>query len=166
MTLRPAETLVGRIVGVFGVHGELKCDPTSAGRPLFTPGRELRCACDGTELTIRLTAVRSHKGRLLVRIEGVEDPVAAARYADSKLYASRSEIALGKDEYLDDDLVGCDVFGRDGMRYGAVERVEHYPSSDMLLVGDRMVPMVRAIVTEIDTAQRRIVIDPPGGLFD
>ncbi len=44
-------------------------------------------------------------------------------------------IALAPGEYLDDDLVGCDVEDAVGTRYGAVERVEHYPSSDMLVVG-------------------------------
>ena len=36
----------------------------------------------------------------------------------------------------------------------------------MLIVGETMVPMVAAIVREIDIAARRIVIDPPAGLFD
>jgi 16S rRNA processing protein RimM len=58
------------------------------------------------------------------------------------------------------------VAGVDGAHYGTVERVEHYPASDMLVVGGRMIPMVRAIVSEIDLTHRRIVVDPPLGLLD
>jgi ribosomal 30S subunit maturation factor RimM len=36
----------------------------------------------------------------------------------------------------------------------------------MLVVDGRMVPMVAAIVTGVDLAERRIVIDPPQGLLD
>ncbi len=69
-------------------------------------------------------------------------------------------------EYFDDDLIGCAVYGTNGTAYGSVERVEHYPSSDMLVIEGRMVPMVGAIVSTIDLADRRIVIDPPEGLLD
>jgi 16S rRNA processing protein RimM len=58
------------------------------------------------------------------------------------------------------------VVGVDGTSYGSVERVEHYPASDMLVVGGKMVPMVRTIVNEIELESSRIVIDPPNGLMD
>jgi len=101
----------------------------------------------------------------LISIEGIADVDGAAAYVGAVLFAQRAQIALADGEYLDDDLVGCPVFGRDGKLYGQVERVEHYPSSDMLVVAGTMVPMVRAIVAEIDLDGRRIVIDPPAGLF-
>ena len=158
--------VVGRIVGAFGVRGELKCDPTSSGRTVVSLGAELRCARDEDSWTVRITSVRPHKDRLLIRIAGVEDADAAAAYAGSILYAPRAAIELSDGEYLDEDLVGCAVFGADGRAYGTVDRVEHYPSSDMLIVDGTMVPMVRAIVSEIDLQRRRILIDPPEDLFD
>jgi 16S rRNA processing protein RimM len=163
--LARGEVLVGRITGTFGVRGELKCDPTSAGRTAVSSGSELRCARGDATWAIRVEAIRPHKGRLLIRIEGVEDSDAAAAYAGAVLYAPREAIHLSEGEYLDDDLVGCAVQSADGTPYGTVERVEHYPSSDMLVVDDVMVPMVRAIVVDIDLNRRRIVVDPPAGLF-
>jgi 16S rRNA processing protein RimM len=160
------DVTVGRIAGVFGIHGELKCDPTSAGRIAFSPGVELRCARGDDLSTVRVTAVRPHRGRLLIRVAGIENASSAATYAGALLYAPRDWVALLPGEYLDDDLVGCAVRGKDGMEYGSVERVEHYPASDMLIVSGRMVPMVHAIVTEIALERRQIVIDPPEGLLD
>jgi 16S rRNA processing protein RimM len=157
---------VGRISGSFGVRGELKCDPTSAGRIVFTPGAELRCALGATSTTIRLSSVRPHQDRFLIGIEGVDDLDAAKPYVGAILHASRDRIALDPGEYLDMDLEGCRVYGRDGTDYGAVEAVEHYPSSDMLVVAGVLVPMVGACVIEVDVAQRRIIIDPPAGLFE
>lgn len=160
------DVTVGRIAGVFGIHGELKCDPTSAGRIVFSPGAELSCARGDDVSTVRVTAVRPHRGRLLIRIAGVENASSAGTYAGALLYAPRDWVELLPGEYLDNDLVGCAVRGKDGTQYGSVERVEHYPASDMLIVSGRMVPMVRAIVTEIALERRQIVIDPPEGLLD
>lgn len=101
----------------------------------------------------------------MIQIEGVEDADAAKAYAGALLHAPRDWIELEPGEYLDMDLVGCAVYGVDGTDYGPVEAVEHYPASDMLIVRGSMVPMVGACVSSIDIAARRIVIDPPAGLF-
>jgi 16S rRNA processing protein RimM len=160
------EIEVGRIAGIFGFRGELKCDPTSAGRTLFSAGTVLRCEAKESSLPIRLTQVRPHKGRLLIRIEGVDDADAASAFAGALLYAPREDVELNEGEFFDVDLVGCAVHGTDDTLYGTVERVEHYPAGDMLVVAGHLVPMVRAIVSEIDLDARRILIDPPAGLFD
>jgi 16S rRNA processing protein RimM len=120
----------------------------------------------GESSIIDVTAVRRHQGRLLIRVAGVENPEQAKAYAGALLYAARERIALEPGEYLDADLVGCRVCGLDGFDYGCVDAVEHFPASDMLIVGGVMVPMVAAHVRAIDLGERRIVIDPPAGLFE
>ncbi|HLY02397.1 MAG TPA: ribosome maturation factor RimM [Candidatus Cybelea sp.] len=160
------EIEVGRIAGIFGLTGELKCDPTSAGRILFSAGAVLRCERENASAPIHLTQVRPHKGRLLIRIDGINDADAANAFTGAILYAPRENVPLNDDEYFDSDLVGCEVYGTDHTLYGPVERIEHYPSGDMLVVAGRLVPMVRAIVSEIDLPNRRIIIDPPAGLLD
>ena len=101
-----------------------------------------------------------------MRFEGVDDANAAEAYAGSTLYADRDKLDVGEGEYLDVDLVGCNVVGIDGKEYGKVGAVEHYPASDMLVVNNHMVPMVHAIVKNIDIAAKRITVDPPAGLLD
>lgn len=164
--LEPPELPVGRIVGRFGTRGELKCDPTSAGRALFVGGAEFRYATPVSEGRARLESVREHQGRLLLRIEGVSDPESASAFVGATLFAPKNSVQLEPGEFLDVDLSDCDVTGADGCRYGTVERVEHYPAGDMLVVAGRLVPMVSAIVRSIDIEGRRIVVDPPAGLLD
>ncbi len=113
----------------------------------------------------RIRSIREHGGRLLVAFAGIDDATAAKALAGATLYVEKSAIPLSAGEYLDDDLIGCNVFGADGRPYGKVERVEHLPSSDMLVVNGRMIPMVAAIVREIDLARKRITVDPPEGLL-
>jgi 16S rRNA processing protein RimM len=145
----------------------MKCDPTAAGRIVFSVGASIRCERAGNAASmLRVIGVRPHKGRLLVRAEGVDDAVAAKAYAGAVLYAPRAQLDVAAGEFLDADLIGCRVVGVDGIDYGAVEAVEHYPASDMLVVAGSMIPMVRAHVRNVDVASRCITIDPPAGLFD
>ncbi|HEX8806142.1 MAG TPA: ribosome maturation factor RimM [Candidatus Aquilonibacter sp.] len=158
---------IGRIAGLFGVRGELKCDPTSAGRALFVPGAQLQCAVDGRIERVTIESVREHKGRLLVALEEAHDATAAERFIDATFFAPREALDVAPGEYLDVDLVGCAVVGRDGKPYGSVERVEHYPASDMLVVSGRLLPMVAAFIKHIDTKKKEIVVDDlPAGLLD
>lgn len=161
------ELPVGRIAGVFGIHGELKCDPTSAGRMLFSAGAAFRLQfADGSSRDVQIGALREHKNRLLIRFSGVESANDAQRYAGATLFAERDRIVLEPGEYLDRDLEGCELFDPHGALLGRVARVDHYPSSDMLIVGGKMVPMIKEFIKNIDVAAKRIDVDLPTGLLD
>lgn len=167
MPSQNSELPVGRIAGLFGIRGELKCDPTTAGRMLFSAGATLRLQlADGTSQPIKLATVREHKGRLLVRFPGVESANDAERYVNAKFFAPREHIELEQGEYLDVDLIGCELVDPSGKNLGAVSAVEHYPSSDMLVVNGKLVPMVAAFIKSIDIASKRISVDLPLGLLD
>jgi 16S rRNA processing protein RimM len=168
---------IGKIAGTFGVHGELKCDPTSAGRALFVPGAQLtlrqpfdklRTSAQGDRVeSVTIESVREHKGRLLIALEEAPDATAAERFVGATFVAPREALDVEPGEYLDVDLVGCAVVSANGKSYGSVERVEHYPASDMLVVGGRLLPMVAAFIKGIDIKKREIVVDDlPAGLLD
>ena len=164
-----AELPVGRLVGLFGIRGELKCDPSGAGRTLFLRGASFDYAmADGSRRDVKIASVREHKGRYVVTLDGVESADAAQSYVGGTFYAPRERVEreLEDGEYLDVDLVGCELVAPDGAALGTVDDVRHYPSSDMLMVGGKMVPMVKAFVRGIDTADRRIDVDLPPGLLD
>lgn len=144
----------------------MKCVPSAAARVLFVPGAEFRYTARAREGRARIEGVREHQGRLLLRLGGATDPDSASVFVGATLFAPKASVPLESGEFLDVDLLGCEVSGIEGRSYGVVERVEHYPASDMLVIGGKLVPMVDAIVRSIDIAHRRIVIDPPAGLLD
>ncbi len=158
---------IGRVAGLFGIHGELKCDPTSAGRAVFSTGALLRCEVGGRSERVTIESVREHKGRLLISLDEARDATSAERFVGATFFAPREMLDVEPGEYLDVDLIGCAVRDPRGKAYGVVERVEHYPSSDMLIVSGRMLPMVHAFVRAIDTRAKEIVVDDlPEGLLD
>ena len=68
------------------------------------------------------------------------------------------------------DLVGCHVETTDGSPVGVVREVEGTLTLSRLVVaggkGDIQIPLVAAICTTVDVANKRIVVDPPVGLLD
>lgn len=160
------ELPVGRIAGVFGVRGELKCDPTNAGRMVFSAGETLRATLpDGRSRALLLRSVREHQGRLLVGFTGVDSVEEAEALKGASLHAPRGRIRLQPNEFLDADLTGCEVYNR-GKPIGTVDGVEHYPASDMLVVRGRMIPMIEEFVKTVDVAKKRIDAELPEGLLE
>ena len=158
----------GRIAGVFGIRGELKCDPTESGRILFVRGATFQAQGRNVSEPVTIASVREHQKRLLLRFEGIDDATAAARFAPCELLVARDELARGvaPGEYLDIDLIGCRVVDAAGTNLGTVRDVEHYPASDMLVVGRGMIPMIREFILSIDLAATEIRVEIPLGLLN
>jgi 16S rRNA processing protein RimM len=114
---------------------------------------------EGTELEVagRPVVVERRAGtgeRPIIRISGVGDRDSAGALRGERLMVDAGELA--EDEYLVDDLVGCDVPG-----LGEVRAVISGPSCDVLEVGEErtLVPLVSDAVTRIDLGTRVIEVD-------
>ena len=166
----PNKVAVARIVGLFGIHGELKCDPTAAGAPALAPQAIFEAVLPSGTRSLCVATIRPHARRLLVRFEGYDDATAAGVLIGAQLYAAADSvvITLGDDEYLDVDLIGCELVDPQGRGLGRVVEVAHYPAQDVLLVGTRraLVPLVRAFIKAVDVGAKRINVDLPRGLMD
>lgn len=157
---------VGRIAGLFGVRGELKCDPTNAGRNLFRAGEELLAVLHDEEArAVVVQSVREHQHRLLVFFEGIDSAEKAQPLVGAELRVDRSRIVLQPNEYLDRDLVGCTLYEGD-RKLGIVERIDHYPNSDMLVVNGKLVPLIDQFVKSVDLKDKRIAVELPEGMLE
>jgi 16S rRNA processing protein RimM len=165
----PSDLNAGRIVGTFGLRGECKVDASRIGADALGPGLAVRARLpDGAQRELQIASVRLHKGRPLVRFSGYDDATAAEALVGGVLQLERAAVALHDGEFLDADLVGCTLVDAAGTPLGEVVAVEHYPSQDMLVIGERraLVPLVRAFVKAVDITRKRIEVDVPPGLLD
>jgi 16S rRNA processing protein RimM len=159
---------VGRLTGVFGIRGELKCKPTTAGQDAFAPGRSFAYRSPTAKGTLQCTSARRHHERLLLRFDGIDDPERARGYVGAELFAERDDVPLGPDEFLDADLVGLRLIDESGRELARVIAVEHYPAQDCLVVepGNALVPLVKAFVRRIDLGAGTILTTLPQGLLE
>jgi 16S rRNA processing protein RimM len=166
------DVTVGRVGAPRGVHGEVFVQPfTDDPQTRFAVGAQLRTDPAGAgPLTV---AAANHSGaKLVLHFDGVDDREAAQALRGVRLVVARGERPAleDPDEFYADDLVGLDAVRADGAALGPVRDVLDVAGADYLVVEvdgrERLVPFVAAIVPTVDLAARRVVIDPPDGLFD
>lgn len=165
--------VVGRVGRAHGIKGEVTVE-------VRTDEPENRLAAGSLLLTdpaeagpLTLVSGRVHSGRLLAHFAGVDDRAGAEALRGTLLLVDVDPEARPEDieEYYDHQLVGLAVVGVDGSPLGEVAEVLHLPAHDVLSVtapdgAELLVPFVTAIVPEVDLPARRLVVDPPPGLFD
>jgi 16S rRNA processing protein RimM len=126
---------------------------------------------DGTA-TFRIEALRPAKSHLVAQLAGVRDRTAAERLANVRLFVPRERLpAPETDEFYHADLIGLAAVATDGSALGTVVAIHDFGAGDILEVrpeGQRntvMLPFTTTTVPVVDVAGRRIVIDPPEGVF-
>jgi 16S rRNA processing protein RimM len=126
---------------------------------------------DGTA-TFRIEALRPAKSHLVAQLAGVRDRTAAERLANLRLFVPRERLpAPETDEFYHADLIGLAAVATDGRALGTVVAIHDFGAGDILEVrpeGQRntvMLPFTTTTVPVVDVAGRRIVIDPPEGVF-
>lgn len=163
--------LVGTIVQPFGIKGLVKLhtvmsNPEQLGR--------IKTVFVGPKLTsYKITRAAPHKpGVLLLTLAGVDNRTAAENLQQSEVYIRASDAApLAEEEYFLHDLPGMEVRTTDGTNLGTVKEVLETGANDVIVVkrvdeGEVLIPMIRAIVKDMDLATRVIIIEPMPGLLD
>lgn len=163
---------VGRIGKAHGIRGDVTIEVrTDEPERRFAAGTALLVQNDA-HAPLVIEDARDHSGRLLVKFEGIDDRNHAESIRGLILEADvdPDELPADADEYYDRQLVGLSAQTKDGLELGTVTDVVHLPGHDLLAVhsdlfGEVLVPFVQEIVTEVDTLNGVVVMDPPGGLF-
>jgi 16S rRNA processing protein RimM len=163
--------VIGRIGKPHGIRGEVSVElRTDEPERRFAP-RE-RLVAEGSGRTFVVAGYRWHQGRLLVRFEGIDDRTAAEAARGSMLTAlvDPAELPEEEDSYYDRQLVGLRVLTADGADAGEVTFVVHLPAQDLLEIrtpeGDRLVPVVSALVPTVDLAAGTLTLADIEGLLD
>ncbi len=162
--------IVGAIGGAFGVQGEVRlksfcADPQAISdyTPLYTE--------DGRAFA-QVILTGQLKNGFTARIDGVVTKEDADALRNMDLYAERALMpSLPNDEYYYADLMGLTVVDTGGTTLGTVKNVMDHGAGDLLEVivpGQAetiLLPFTQAIVPTVDLTAKRIVADPPDGLF-
>ena len=105
-----------------------------------------------------------------MKFEGV-DSREDAEAVRGTLYIPGDEArSLEEGEFWEHDVVGCTVVDVSDREIGTVTAVVPGTAQDLLEIESEnhthLVPLVGEIVVSVDTGLRRVVVDPPEGLFD
>ena len=123
---------------------------------------ELLAGRDELLLGDRRVVLTRHDGtpeKPILRFDGCASREEAEALRGTELRVPESEAPpLAEGEFWARDVAGCRV--TDGEReVGVVERMIALPSCEALVVGDRLIPLVRDAIRSIDLDGRRIDVD-------
>jgi len=164
--------LVGIVRRPHGREGEVSVESLTSFPGRFRPGLRLLWQKEGEERTLSLSAARPHGGRLLLAFDGVSDLTGARALAGGELFvADEDRVPPPEGFYYSHDIQGFRCEDGAGRLFGAAVGLEQTAAGPLLSVdagrkGLVLVPFVEGIVVRIDSEARRIVLDPPEGLFD
>ncbi len=166
---------VGRLTKAHGLKGAIKLELfTDEPDRRFVPGASfsLQVPTDSAwhGKNLELQELRWYNGHPVGFFVGVSDRTAAEGLAKAILWVDSNDAEeLEDDAWYDHQLVGLDV-RRDGISVGHVIRVEHLPAQDLLVVktadAEVLVPLVKAIVPDVDLEAGFVSVTPPNGLFE
>jgi len=168
-----AETLIplGQIVGTHATRGELRLRLFNPSSTTLQRGSRivLRRSTESREAVV--TGVRPHQRVVLLSLEGYDSMTAAETLIGYEICVPTADLPpAGAGEIYYHELMGMTVVTNSGAEIGIVAEMMHTASSDICVVrsGGReyLIPMIAHIVTAVDRASRRIVIDPLPGLLD
>jgi 16S rRNA processing protein RimM len=126
---------------------------------------------EGSWRRLALEGWRLHRGKVLLKLEGVEDVEAARALVGCDVCIEAGEaMELPPDSYYQDDLLGLRVRDRGGRQLGVVEDILRTGAADILVVRqdgeEYLIPAARSICVEVDLAAGELVVDPPEGLLE
>jgi 16S rRNA processing protein RimM len=161
--------LVGRVARPHGIRGHVIVNPeTDFPDERFKVGHVLLVGPVDRTVEREILEARFHQGRPILALAGVESMDAAELLAGMDLWVPQARLEpLPPGTYYRHDLVGCEVRDRSDGLVGRVTAVEGTLDRSYLVIdGDVMLPLVDGICLQVDTAARRIVVDPPEGLIE
>ena len=159
---------IGKIVNTHGIKGEVrilsdfekKDRVFVAGMPIYI-GRK-------KEKEI-INSYRHHKNFEMITMKGYNDINQILKYKGLYVYIKKEDLKLGKDEYLETDLIGLSVMV-DGIKKGIVEDIGDAGHNKLLIIKSNektiYIPYQKEFISIVDFNNGTITITPIKGMFE
>jgi 16S rRNA processing protein RimM len=172
------ETIViGKIVGVHAIKGELKLMPYGeadwlAGENVFlTKKGEIPAP---SSAPYKITLMRPHKGKgvWLVSLEGISSIDSAEPLKGMDVHVDKALLPEpAPNEYYLRDILGISVFTEDGTELGHLADIITTGANDVYQVkgaGDEgeevLLPALTEVILSVDLEEKKMIVRPPEGL--
>ena len=158
---------IGRAIKPQGRHGEIAVEVIS-DRPdrfesltrVFVPGPQ------GAAREVAVERVWPHKGRMIVKLAGVDSIDVAESYRGMDLRIAEDELeALPPGSYYHHQLKGLAVVAEDGSGIGTIEDLLETGAAMVLVVrgpnGETLIPLADEYVRNVDLAAHKMLVHLP-----
>ena len=154
---RPRETAsqryvaVGRILGPWGLLGDLKVEPLTDFPERFA----LDCSLHVEGIARIIERSRWHKGKVYIKLSGIDSTTAAEALRQRFLEVPEEELKpLSEGEYYQFQILGLEVRTTEGQTLGKVTQILSTGSNDVFVVqgegGELLIPALDDVIKAID----------------
>jgi len=163
---------IGKVVALFGVHGELKVYSLSDVPNRFV---SLKAVYVLSPEPVRyvITNVRPFKGDfVLLKFAGIDDATIADTLRNAQLVIPSDQLAkLPPDSYYQHDILGLQVYTGENRLVGTIVDILVTGSNDVYVVkgaeGQQfLIPAIKEVIKQVDLIRRMMYIEPMKGLLD
>lgn len=154
---------VGRVLGAFGLNGELRVQSLTDNPKRFAPRSKLWLG----DQPVTVSASREAQGYVYIRLKGFPDRSAVEPFAQRIIQVPEADLpSLPDGEFYRFQLVGLEAFDANGASLGVVEEVLETGANDVYRLRtpdakEVLVPALANVVISVDLEAKRIVLDPP-----
>lgn len=156
--------LIARMIGAFGVSGEIKCQSFANPVSQLLKYKPLIMSFNGNEQIIAELKGRVTAKGLVVKLPEITDRDAAQALHGAELWITRSQLLKPKDgEYYWVDLEGMRVVNRESVEFGTVSHLFETPANPILVVQgerERLIPfLMDRFIDAVDFEAGEIRVD-------
>ena len=154
---------VGRVLGPFGLKGELKVQILTDNPDRF----QLHARLWAGRQPVTITASREAQGYAYLMLKGFHDRTSVDKLRHAILQVPEASLPrLPEGEYYRYQLIGLTVVDRAGAVLGTLDEIIETGANDVYRVhpetgADLLLPALADVVVSVDLAARRMVVDPP-----
>jgi 16S rRNA processing protein RimM len=163
---------IGRIIGVFGIHGEMKIIPMTYSTDRFTKGMTVWIGSDDTtDHRRKIAKVRTQGTGIVIHCEGIETRNDAERCVGNYLFIDKDHrITLPPRTWFISDIIGMTVTDDKGTPIGSITDVLQLPAHHVYVLrqGEReiLIPAIPSVILSVDIERRLMVIHVLDGLLE
>lgn len=170
--MKEENLLIGKVMGVHGIRGEIKVYPLTDDPGRFYDLEQIYLQdSKGNNKTYHIELVRLHKGNVLLTLSGIADRTAAEKLIGRFVTTDRENaVGLEKDEYFIEDMIGMKVVDTENAPIGTVTGViQTSGSTDNIEIKTPQktvyIPARKVYFLQVDTENKTIVADIPEELM-
>lgn len=161
--------LVGKIIGAYGIRGEVKIFPY--GDSDKKPWKKVYLLKKGHSLICEVADNRPHKGVILASLTGYNDRDSADKLIGFDVFIDKTELPLlPEGEYYNFQLQDMEVITDNGKTIGVITDIVSTGGNDVYVVkgayGEILIPAIGDVVLKIDVKARKMVIHLLEGLLE
>ena len=158
---------IGQIVNTVGLKGEIKIYSFSENLQRFQDLKEIFVE----DKLFIIEKSRVQKNTVVLKLENIDSTEVAEGYRNKFVYILEETLEeLPEDAYYIKDLLGLEVYEKNGEKLGSVSDIIKGPGQDLYEIKGEdktfLLPGVKEFILDIDLAKKRIIVDPPKGLLD